>query len=125
MVSIMVLQHDDVIFKEQNKDIVFQDKEDFIEQIGVWAAFVSSFVYKRDIWMRATEGNRFIGSDIYLTYVLYSALRFCTMMIIISKPLIAIRAQYSGNYKMLKAFCIEFGRLLNEVSVNEWGYDVK
>lgn len=115
----------DVIFKEKDNDVIFYDKQEFVDRIGVWATFVSSFVYKRDIWLKAAEGNRFIGTDIYLTYVLYSMLRFCPKMVIISKPLIAIRAQYSGNYKILKAFCIEFGRLLHEVSVSEWGYDIK
>lgn len=110
------------IFKEDVEDLVFNDKQSFVEHVGVWATFVSSFVYDREKWLVAAEDRRFIGTDIYLSYVLYSMLRNCSKMIILSNPLIAIRSQYSGNYKIIKAFCVEWSNLLNNVSIVEWGY---
>ncbi|MCH1924611.1 glycosyltransferase family 2 protein [Shewanella sp. C32] len=116
------LPKNDRIFLENSKDITFKDRNEFVSHIGVWATFVSSFVYNRECWLRAAEDKRFIGTDIYLAYVLYSMLRYCDKMIIISNPVIAIRAQYTGNYRILKAFCVEWNNLLNNVATTEWGY---
>lgn len=43
-------------------------------------------------------------------------------MLLIGSPLIAIKASYTGNYHILKAFCFEFNHLLLNESVNKWGY---
>lgn len=109
-----------------NKDIGISEyisKDEFISKIGIWSTFVSSFVYHRKSWINAEKNEQFIGTDIYLTYVLFAMLRNSEKMTIFNYPYIAIRAQYSGNYRILKAFCMEWSRLINHVAINEWGYD--
>src|SRR6185369_10367344 len=111
------------IFRAE-KDIVFADKNKFIDYIWVFATFMSSFVFSKDTWSCVENKEKYIGTDIYLSYVMFEQLNHTTHALFIARPSIAVRAQYTGSYRIFYAFAHQWSRLLLERAI-ELGYDKK
>jgi len=103
-------------------DILFDDKNAFVEQIGVFATLVSAFVLRRSVWNSVPDKGSYIGTDIYLTYVLFQHIARSRSSMFLKKAGVAIRAEYTGNYRIFYAFAYQWGRLLLHVAPS-WGYD--
>jgi len=101
-----------------NNDYVYTDMNQFLSSIWIWATFVSSFVVKREKWTMNKNIDNYIGTDILLSYALIDLLHISTNVAIIGKPCIAIRAAYSGNYRIIYAFAYQWKKLLLEHAPN-------
>ncbi|MCX6075094.1 MAG: glycosyltransferase family 2 protein [Campylobacterales bacterium] len=97
-----------------NNDYVYTDMNQFLSSIWIWATFVSSFVVKREKWTMNKNIENYIGTDILLSYALVDLLQLSKNVVIIGKPCIAIRAAYSGNYRIIYAFAYQWKKLLLE-----------
>lgn len=109
------------VFKD-NGNIIFVDKNLFVQHIWLWATFVSSFVLKREVWFETNDHESYIGTDIYLSYALFDHLCNSRKMMFIGEPLLALRAFYSGNYRVFYAFAYQWHRLLMQHAIAK-GYD--
>lgn len=93
-------------------DLFFNDPADFISYCWVYLTFVSSFVLHRDTWFVSQNHESYVGTDIYLSFALFDHLAHSPVMCFVAEPVIAIRAHYSGNYRMFYAFAYQWRRLL-------------
>jgi len=111
------------IFRSEN-DILFSDKNRFIDYIWVFATFMSSFVFLKETWNRVENKEEYIGTDIYLSYVMFEQLNNTSHSLFIARPSIGVRAQYTGSYRIFYAFAHQWSKLLLE-RAPELGYDKK
>lgn len=86
--------------------IVTKDPNAVLEAIWIWSTFISAFFVERLAWVNIPDKQRFIGSDIYLTHVLYRVLagnrsRTC---LVTSEQLTAARMEYTGSFRIFHAF---------------------
>jgi abequosyltransferase len=86
--------------------LVTCDPNELLATIGVWSTFISSFFVERQAWLDVPKPESFIGSDIYLTHILFRLLmakrgRPC---VITSEQLLAARGEYGGSFRVFHAF---------------------
>jgi glycosyltransferase involved in cell wall biosynthesis len=105
-------------------DLVFDDKNKFIRHIHVFATLMSSFVVNREIWNKVPDRTSYIGTDIYLSYVLFAHVAACEQVVFLARPSVAVRAQYTGSYRIFYAFAYQWSILLLKKAV-ALGYDRK
>lgn len=89
-----------------SQPLVTRDPNELLTTIGVWSTFISSFFVERQAWQNVPAPESFIGSDIYLTHVLFRLLvaergRTC---VITSEQLLAARGEYGGSFRVFHAF---------------------
>ncbi len=108
-----VLKNGNKIFLNQD-DYYYTDMNQFLLNIWVWATFVSSFVVKREKWIHNKKLDSYVGTDILLSYALIDLLNISKKVMIVGMPCIAIRAAYSGNYRIIYAFSYQWKKLLLE-----------
>lgn len=97
--------------------IVTKDPDVVLQTIWIWSTFISAFFVERQAWVSVPDQQRFIGSDIYLTHVLYRVLaenrgRTC---VVTAEQLSAARMEYTGSFRIFHAFGNSFlGLVCNE-----------
>lgn len=99
-----------------DRPLVTRNPNELLITIGVWSTFISSFFVDRQAWENVPEPETFIGSDIYLTHILFRLLaadpgRTC---IITSEQLLAARAEYTGSFRVFHAFGYSLLKLLTQ-----------
>ncbi|MBT8547954.1 glycosyltransferase family 2 protein [Polynucleobacter paneuropaeus] len=99
-----------------DQTLVTQSNDRFVETIGIWSTFVSAFFVERLAWINIQDRTRFIGTDIYLTHVLFRLLSEGSQRIkvVTAEPLIAARDAFTGSFRIAHAFGFNFMRLLLE-----------
>lgn len=97
-----------------DKDLVTRDKDQLIAAIGVWSTFLSAFFVRREAWIGIADRACFIGTDIYLTHVLFRLLAASPegLKIVTAQCLVAARDNFTGNFRIVHAFGQHFPRLL-------------
>lgn len=86
--------------------LVTKDPNAVLQTIWIWSTFISAFFVDRQAWVGIPNQQRFIGSDIYLTHVLFRVLagnrgRTC---VVTADQLMAARMEYTGSYRIFHAF---------------------
>jgi glycosyltransferase involved in cell wall biosynthesis len=95
------------------EDVLYADKDEFLGFLKLQATFMSAFLFKREAWNRDQTGQRFIGSDIYLSFELVRLLAATRQYLYCAEPLVAVEAVYTpGNYRIFNAFAYQWRRLL-------------
>lgn len=94
--------------------LVTRDPNELLKTIGVWSTFMSSFFVERRAWQNVPMPEKYIGSDIYLTHILFRLLvaergRTC---VVTSEQLLAARGEYFGSFRIFHAFGDSLMRLL-------------
>ncbi|WP_304546533.1 glycosyltransferase family 2 protein [Sulfurimonas microaerophilic] len=100
----------------QNKgNILFTDKNKFINLIRLQSTFISAFLLHRETWNINRNKERLIGTDIYLTYDLFHLLSNSKKYMFVSEPLVGVHESYTaGNYRIFHAFAHQWRQLLLE-----------
>lgn len=93
-------------------NLIFTDKNKFIEHIWIYSTFISSFVLKKDTWFKSNNHENYIGTDIYLSYALFDHVSNSQSVMLFAEPIIASRVMYSGNYRIFYAFSYQWHNLL-------------
>jgi abequosyltransferase len=90
--------------------------DEFIEAIWIWATFLSSFFVERTAWISVKNREQYIGTDIYLTHVLYRLLSDGRdrLKVVTAERLVAARMEYTGSFRIFHAFGLHFMKLLCE-----------
>lgn len=99
-----------------DKMLVTRDPNELLQTIGVWSTFVSSFFVERKAWIDVPSPERFVGTDIYLTHILFRLLaagggRTC---IVTAEQWLAVRSEYTGSYRVVHAFGYSLLKLLTQ-----------
>lgn len=99
-----------------DRPMVTRDPNELLSTIGVWSTFISSFFVERQAWLNVPAPESYIGSDIYLTHILFRLLasergRTC---VITSEQLLAARAEYAGSFRVFHAFGYSLLKLLSQ-----------
>jgi abequosyltransferase len=93
-------------------DLVCADQNQLVAICGVWLTFLSSFVFRGEAWNRSNQLDRYIGTDIYLSYALFDLLSMAHESVVVAQPLVAARGHYSGSYRIFYAFGYQWPELL-------------
>lgn len=96
--------------------LVTRSADEFVETVWVWATFLSAFFVDRRAWAGVADRERHIGTDIYLTHVLYRLLaqQPGRTKVVTAEPLIAARMEYTGSFRIFFAFGLHFMKLVCE-----------
>lgn len=99
-----------------NNILVTRDPNELLGTIGVWSTFISSFFVERKSWVEVPSPNSYIGSDIYLTHILFRLLaagkgRTC---VVTAEQWLAARSEYTGSYRIVHAFGYSLLKLLTQ-----------
>ncbi len=99
-----------------DQPLVTQDPNELLVTIGVWCTFISSFFVERRAWQEVPAPESFIGSDIYLTHILFRLLarNRGRTSVVTAEQLLAARAEYTGNFRVFHAFGYSLMKLLTE-----------
>lgn len=99
-----------------NNAVHTRSKDEFIETIWIFSTFLSSFFVDRRAWIGVADRENYIGTDIYLTHVLYRLLaqHKDRPKIVTAERLIAARMEYTGSFRIFHAFGLHFMKLLCE-----------
>lgn len=98
------------------KTIKTLSADEFIETIWIWSTFLSSFFVDRRAWIEVTNRTQFIGTDIYLTHVLFQILARNPdrTKVVLAEPMVAARMEYTGSFRIMYAFGLNFMKLICE-----------
>lgn len=98
------------------KPLITKDPNELLRTIWVWSTFISSFFVNRDAWVKVPNQESFIGSDIYLTHVLFRMLASNRgrTSVVTAEQLVSARAEYTGNFRVFHAFGHSFLKLLSD-----------
>lgn len=107
-------RNESVLELEKSKLISNQDKvstdfkqisfEGLIKCAGIWMSFISSFVVRKESWQKVITRKKYLGTDIYLSYVAIEMLSKSNSIFISTAPYIIVNDHYSGSYNIMKAF---------------------
>lgn len=100
-----------------DQTLVTRDPNELLSTIGVWSTFISSFFVERQAWLNVPAPESFIGSDIYLTHILFRLLAAerGRTSVVTADQLLAARAEFTaGNYRVIHAFGYSMLKLLDE-----------
>lgn len=99
-----------------DKTIKTRSANELIESIWIWSTFLSSFFVERRAWIGVENRAQFIGTDIYLTNVLFHLLAKNPDMtkIVLAESMVAARMEYTGSFRIMFAFGLNFMKLICE-----------
>lgn len=89
-----------------SQPLITRDPNELLMTIGAWSTFISAFFVERKAWLNVPNPEAFIGTDIYLTHILFRLLaaeRRRTCMVT-AEQLLAVRNEYTGNFRVFHAF---------------------
>jgi glycosyltransferase involved in cell wall biosynthesis len=97
---------------------------EFIEKVGVWITFISSFVVRRDLWISDIDDSQYVGTDVFLSYKAIDVVTTAGEGYFDPFISIGVRPHFSGSYRIFKAFGQSLRHLLLQHAVNR-GLDPK
>lgn len=87
------------------------DPDQFLKRIGVWISFISSFVFRRSLWVNERDDQAYIGTDIFLSYKALDAIALAGAAYFSPDIAVGVRPHFSGNYRIFNAFGPEMRKL--------------
>lgn len=87
------------------------EAEPFIERIGVWLSFVSSFVVRRELWVNEHDDQAYVGTDLFLSYKALDAIARSGGAWFSAAIAVGVRPHFSGSYRIFNAFGPEMRKL--------------
>lgn len=91
--------------------------EKAIDLMGGYVTFISAFCFPRMEWLESDAPENYFGTNLYLTYALFSFLARYKQAEIIQKPLVAHREVYEGNFPLLSPYTIGLKKIFTEYSL--------
>lgn len=101
-------------FGETSSDLVKLDPSQFLGRIGVWISFVSSFVFRRALWVNDEDDQAYVGTDLFLSYKALDAIALAGVAYFSPEIAIGVRPHFSGSYRIFNAFGPEMRKLFLE-----------
>jgi glycosyltransferase involved in cell wall biosynthesis len=98
--------------KLNKENFGYIDKNQFLDELGVWITFISSFVVNRSAWLSIVNHRRFVGTDIYLSYVALNIVANDDGGYLYHPVAIHVRPHFSGSYRIYRAFTQEWRKLI-------------
>jgi len=96
----------------------------FLGRIGVWISFISSFVFRRSLWVNEHDDQAYIGTDIFLSYKALDAIATAGEAFFSPDIAVGVRPHFSGNYRIFNAFGPEMRKLFLEHGI-ALGFDAE
>jgi hypothetical protein len=96
--------HIPVVPAAGRESVVRLDPQEFIKTIGVWITFVTSFVFRRDLWSSSANDESYVGTDIFLSYKAIDVVTSAGHGYFDPVVSIGINPHFSGSYRVFKAF---------------------
>jgi abequosyltransferase len=95
-----------------SQDIVFKDKNLFLEYVGYSSIFMSTTVYNREVFLTINEPQRFVGSFLLQTHILFECMSKVEYGIIVSEVCVAARTGMPVGFNLLQVLMTEWKRVL-------------
>lgn len=103
---------------------VFKDKNEFIEEIGIYCTFVSSLVFNVDMVRNIPNKERFFTTNILQSHIFFEIMRNVGVYVINTFNCIAARGNKMVRYDVLRTWVKNYSDLLVQTAV-ECGFDEK
>jgi glycosyltransferase involved in cell wall biosynthesis len=85
---------------------------EFVQAVGVWISFVSSFVVRRELWVDGSDDSAYVGTDLFLSYKAIDVVAAAGRGCVLPEIAVAARPHFSGSYRIFRAFGPEWRKLL-------------
>ena len=113
----------DALFNE-GKDILFTNKNLFVEQLGIFATFVSAMIFNKKIFNKINNPEQYLGTNLLQTHILFNVVAIKQRAILISNPCIAARDGNNGRLNLYKVFAHNWKKVLFDTGIKK-GYKKK
>ncbi|PQO94789.1 hypothetical protein C5614_19630 [Massilia phosphatilytica] len=108
---------------EASGEIVRLEPSQFLGRVGVWISFVSSFVFRRSLWVNDKDDQAYVGTDLFLSYKALDAIAQAGAAYFSPDIAVGVRPHFSGSYRIFNAFGPEMRKLFLEHAPS-LGFDV-
>lgn len=99
-------------------DFVSSDRNAFLGFLKLQLTFVSALLFQRRLWNRDGRGDRFLGTDLYMSFEVMRVMAASERYMFVAGPLVGVRAEYTaGSYNIFHAFARQWRRLLLDEAV--------
>jgi abequosyltransferase len=100
-----------VIWPDQ--DFVSPDRNAFLGFLKLQLTFVSALLFRRQLWNTDGRGDRFLGTDLYMSFEVVRVMAASEQYMFVAGPLVGVHAEYTaGSYNIFHAFARQWRRLL-------------
>ena len=94
-------------------DFVSSDRNSFLGFLKLQLTFVSALLFQRRFWNRDGRGDRYLGTDLYMSFEVVRLMAATGRYMFVAGPLVGVHAEYTpGNYNIFHAFARQWRRLL-------------
>lgn len=100
-----------------NDNILFYDKNLFLEYIGILATFVSAMIFNKKYFDLIKDPEKYVGSYIFQSSILMHVISENENVLVISKVCIAGRSGNSGGYNLYQVFGYYWKKVLLETGI--------
>lgn len=107
-----------------DKNILFVNKNLFVEKLGVYATFVSAMIFNKKIFDNIYKPEQYIGTYLLQTHILFQTVSIQERAIFIANTCIAERGDNSGGYSFYKVFSHNWKNVLFDAGLKN-GYQIK
>lgn len=100
------------LFCGLTEDVVFRDKNEFLEFVNVQATFLSALVLNRSLFRNIPEPRRFVGTNLFQAHIALLCAGAGAPNVVVAKPCVAARQGNSGGYNLYRVFAGNWSEVL-------------
>lgn len=105
-----------------DRDVVFKDKNQFLEHLGVNFTFLSAMILRRDYFERIANPKAYVGTLLLHCHIALKCISAAGENLLIATPCIAARSGNSGGYNLYRVFAQGWREVLFTTGI-ECGFD--
>ena len=103
-------------------DILFNDKNKFLEYIGFSSIFMSTTIYNKKKLLTITNPERYIGTNLLQTHLIFECLAKGGMGVVMSYTCVAARVGVPVGFNLYRVLVVEWKKVLFSTCLS-LGYD--
>jgi glycosyltransferase involved in cell wall biosynthesis len=107
------------------ENLVFRDKNKFLEYIGFSSVFMSTTIYNRQYLIAVENPEQYIGTNLLQTHLLFACVSIGKIGIIMDRACVAARVGMPVGFDMSKVLLKEWKLVLYNTCVDNCGFDNK
>lgn len=93
-------------------DIVFSDKNEFLEYVGFASIFMSTTIYNKKIFDQIINPSKYIGTSLLQTHLIFECLAINSKAMILAEVCVAARVGMAVGFNQVRVLVVEWKKVL-------------